>query len=421
MNSIAIFTINFLYFINSQSVSYQFFVEDLNNIFPNVNFSNYWLAIYLSFLITITEFFTFRIYKNIQKSDLILKQYIFIYHSTIHLFGIAIVSLTFRLIGHSRKEIIYLITFLTIITVIIERYNEFRFNNLFRIISILISAIIITNYFDSNSPTSPETLNIFTDYKDCKYQYLDKEIDTQNNGKFEKKFYVVGHSYGNPSGDNLALQPSLLKYFENKDLTDASLILTGDLVRNYSYENLLIAKNQIELLFENYYIVPGNHDVELGNAFYEIFEDDFFSLEINDTLLIGANFNTPNWLPTVYHQNLINDLINTTDKKEIYLFSHQVFWYDQFPDEQIVNSFALLESTTNPRILTDWLDIKEKKLTIISGDSGAWGQKPFCKVDFENNITYIANGIGNMQDDTIIELIFSKNNNFELNFVRINS
>ena len=67
MNSIAIFTINFLYFINSQSVSYQFFVEDLNIIFPNVNFSNYWLAIYLSFLITITEFFTFRIYKNIQK------------------------------------------------------------------------------------------------------------------------------------------------------------------------------------------------------------------------------------------------------------------------------------------------------------------------------------------------------------------
>ena len=45
----------------------------------------------------------------------------------------------------------------------------------------------------------------------------------------------------------------------------------------------------------------------------------------------------------------------------------------------------------------------------------------FVKVDFENNITYIANGIGNMQDDTIIELIFSKNNNFELNFVRINS
>ena len=95
MNSIAIFTINFLYFINSQSVSYQFFVEDLNIIFPNVNFSNYWLAIYLSFLITITEFFTFRIYKNIQKSDLILKQYIFIYHSTIHLLELQLCLLHF--------------------------------------------------------------------------------------------------------------------------------------------------------------------------------------------------------------------------------------------------------------------------------------------------------------------------------------
>ena len=421
MNSIAIFTINFLYFINSQSVSYQFFVEDLNIIFPNENFSNYWLAIYLSFLITIIEFFIFRIYKNIQKSDSILKQYIFICHSTIHLFGIAILSLAFRLTGHSRKEIIYLITFLTIFTVIIERYDEFKFYNLFRFIFILITAIIIAYYFDSNSQTNSETSNMLTEYEDCNYRYLDNETNTQIIDKFEKKFYVVGHSYGNPSGDNLALQPSLLKYFENDDLTDVSLILTGDLVRNYSYENLLIAKNQIELYFENYYIVPGNHDVEFGNAFYEIFEDDFFSLEINDTLLIGANFNTPNWLPTVYHQNLINNLINTTDKKEIYLFSHQVFWYDQFPDEQIVNSFALLESTTNPRILTDWLDIKDKKLTIISGDSGAWGQKPFCKVDFENNITYIANGIGNMEDDTIIELIFSKNNNFELNFVIINN
>lgn len=421
MNSLAIFTFNFLYFINSQSVSYQFFVEDLNIIFPNKNFSNYWLAICLSFLISIIEFFIFRVYKNIQKSEANLKQYIFIYHSTAHLFGIAIMSLTFRLTGHSRKEILFLITFLTILTVIIERYNNFKFYNLFRLIFILITAFTITNYFDSNPPASSETLNMFTEYEDCKYLYLDKESNNQINDKFEKKFYVVGHSYGNPSGDNLALQPSLLKYFENNDLTDTSLILTGDLVRNYSYENLSIAKNQIELYFENYYIVPGNHDVEFGNAFYEIFEDDFFSLELNNTLLIGANFNTPNWLPTVYHQNLINDLINKTDKEEIYLFSHQVFWYNLFPDEQIVNSFALLEPTTNPRILTDWLDIKDKKVTIISGDSGAWGQKPFCKVDFENKITYIANGIGNMEDDMIIELIFSKNNNFELNFVRINS
>ena len=63
---------------------------------------------------------------------------------------------------------------------------------------------------------------MLTEYKDYKYRYLDKETDTQIMDKFEKKFYVVGHSYGNPSGDNLALQPSLLKYFENNDLTDVS-------------------------------------------------------------------------------------------------------------------------------------------------------------------------------------------------------
>ena len=71
-------------------------------------------------------------------------------------------------------------------------------------------------------------------------------------------------------------------------MENTKLILTGDLIRKYSQNNLIEAKEQIGSYFDTYYIVPGNHDVQFGNAFYEVFEKDFFSFEVGNSLLIGA-------------------------------------------------------------------------------------------------------------------------------------
>lgn len=158
--------------------------------------------------------------------------------------------------------------------------------------------------------------------------------------------------------------------------------------------------------------------MQFGNSFYEVFKNDFFSFEVGNSLLIGANFNTPNWLPTIYTQNLINDIIKNSDKKTIFLFSHQVFWFKKFPDFQIVNSYALYEGSNQDSI--SWIDFNDKNLILISGDSGAWGQELFCKQNLDRSITYIASGLGDTLTDSILELSFYDDDNFILNKILIN-
>ena len=55
----------------------------------------------------------------------------------------------------------------------------------------------------------------------------------------------------------------------------------------------------------------------------------------------------------------------------------------------------------------DWIDTNGKELIVISGDYGAFGAHTFCKN--YGNITFIANGIGGLETDTIIKIFETKN------------
>ena len=45
----------------------------------------------------------------------------------------------------------------------------------------------------------------------------------------------------------------------------------------------------------------------------------------------------------------------------------------------------------------------ERNLIVISGDYGAWGSETFCYID--QDIMFIANGIGNHDKDSILKII----------------
>ena len=121
---------------------------------------------------------------------------------------------------------------------------------------------------------------------------------------------VVGHAYGKPGGDNIGLSENLLNYFVSQDFHDDDIaIFNGDFNRYNTIEDLKQVKIQIERHFDTYYLVPGNHEVRENNNFYKIFKKDFFSIELQSALLIGANFNNSDWLPSVYQKNLINEII----------------------------------------------------------------------------------------------------------------
>lgn len=102
----------------------------------------------------------------------------------------------------------------------------------------------------------------------------------------------------------------------------------------------------------------------------------------------------------------------------IIIFSHQLFWFEIFEEEIRPNGYQLYENSEKINPL-EWIINTKSKIYIISGDSGAWNQKFFCKSS-NHGITMIANGIGDFDEDTIIEIIDSEEGLF-FNKLEINN
>ena len=164
----------------------------------------------------------------------------------------------------------------------------------------------------------------------------------------------------------------MLNYFETLDTNKATLLLTGDIVKESSFENLNLAKNQIESFFDEYYISIGNHDIEHGKSsdFYKVFEEDLNMINYDNFSLIVANFSTYNWQPSLKEQVKINNFINKSPNKNIIILSHPVFWYNLTLNKPWRNGDDMLKVELGLNTL-DWLEQGDKNITIISGDYGS--------------------------------------------------
>ena len=228
--------------------------------------------------------------------------------------------------------------------------------------------------------------------------------------KLLNKFYVVGHAYGAHNGANEGISDILLKYFEKEDRNKASLVLTGDVVKESSFTNLNLAKSQIEKYFKNYYISVGNHDIGHGssNDFYTIFKDDLNLIEYDNFSIVVANFSTYNWQPSLKDQVKINNFLNNSLNKNIIIFSHPVFWHNLTLNKPVRNGDDMLKVELKKDTL-DWLDQGGKNIIVISGDYGGNVSETFCEYNPQTNILFIASGIYDKEEDRIIQIIESSN------------
>ena len=216
--------------------------------------------------------------------------------------------------------------------------------------------------------------------------------------------FVIGHLYGDRNKEDNDIPLKVSNFFEDyKSNSNTYIALTGDLVKEPTIEafekvNKFLNKNSI-----GYFISPGNHDIYPSSSnFQKVFQYDFYFKEFNNFILIAANFSTSDWLPSDEQKTKINNLINNTSKEYIILLSHQIFWYKDIDFEFKPNSFALLENELKKNSL-NWIESENNKnFIVISGDSGAYGQDTMCYVN--DNKLFIANGIGNFDDDTILKI-----------------
>ncbi len=220
-----------------------------------------------------------------------------------------------------------------------------------------------------------------------------------------KVIYVIGHAYGSHNTDEKGLSKNVISMFSKDNRTkNSTLVLTGDIVLENTKESLILAKKQIEENFKSYLIAPGNHDVRGNGNYFEIFVDDLFIKEEEDFILITGNYSNSDWDLKNNDKSRINSLLKESDTSTVFLFSHQLFWLDYVDNEISPNGFNLLDGGLKKNSL-DWINLNGKKLIVISGDYGGMGQDSYCKI--KDNKIFIANGIGDLETDTYIEIIYN--------------
>ena len=402
------FSLNFFLNLNNQYISFENLRNDLNLI--GVEASDSWLLYTTSIIYSLALVSLIYIFNKKNKE---LINQISLQSYTIY-FGANLIALTFtififRISNYSRLLYVIYLILVPVIFLLIKVIQKSSFKivihmltGIFLLYSLLLAKPTINETNSSLSNVESQNHSISGD-QNCKILENNTVLSEED---IVNTLTVVGHAYGKPGGDNIGLSENLLNYFSSQDIYDNEIaIFTGDFNRYNTIEDLKQVKIQIEKHFDTYYLVPGNHEVRENNNFYKIFKKDFFNIELQSALLIGANFNNSDWLPSIYQKNLINEIIKKSTSKTIILFSHQLFWKDLFRDDVSPNSNQFLKKL-DPLPL-DWIDTNGKELVVISGDYGAFGAYTFCKN--YGNITFIANGIGGLETDTIIKIFETKN------------
>ena len=250
--------------------------------------------------------------------------------------------------------------------------------------------------------------NVLISVPSCNIEFgKPNDIETVNS-----EIYIVGHAYGKPGEGDFF--PKRLEYFlvNSVDINVKNyLALTGDFVREPKLESFKKIQDFIKRYFDGYFISVGNHELNDGTLdnFYKVFNSDFYYNEFENYLLIASNHSNSDWLPTTEVIEEINFLISNTEKKNIIILSHQLFWLEITNNSIKPNSDELLEEKLPSKPL-DWIQNNHtKNFIVISGDYGAYGAKPYCKQT--KNAIFIASGIGDTNLDSIIKIV-NKENSF---------
>jgi hypothetical protein len=239
------------------------------------------------------------------------------------------------------------------------------------------------------------------------------------------KFLVSGHVYGKPGDDEFHPAITLINNVALlRNLEPDFMVFLGDTVWKPTAENF----NTLELLVLDPLKIPvfnavGNHDVTKRDVYQTRYGNTVFAFEFKnqlifflDTTLIYYEL-SPGQLSFI--RDTIEDQIQTSDISAIHLFMHHVLF---LKDDEIFGKQHLKpnEGDGTSKTFQDFLrstlhPVSESiPIFVYAGDVGAYkpgNLSPLYKEDPKYDITYLATGLGNHQNDSI--LILEQNANLE--------
>ena len=241
---------------------------------------------------------------------------------------------------------------------------------------------------------------------------INKETELTKNPDYT--FFIAGHVYGSPSGDNLGIYPKFYKkLLTNKNIFNFG-ILAGDITRNGDKESWDFFDDQVNNLDYKLYIAPGNHDIGSTEDsikkvnFKKRYGNLYQSIKFKNDLFIILNPYENQW--SIKNQQL--DFLKKELKQNyqsvdnIFIISHPVIYVNEKFNVK-VNSYDGAGKNIN-----FWDEIYPlfKKYSnnyyVVAGDVGATYNhfELFCN-KFEKTI-FLATGMGGGINDNY--LIFKK-------------
>lgn len=227
-------------------------------------------------------------------------------------------------------------------------------------------------------------------------------------------FLLIGHAYGSPNNPSSKSPAStLIKNLDHiNELKPELIFFLGDMVRvatEEQFDNLerfLLSKMQYPALN-----TPGNHDLS-DREFYESkFGKTFQSFQIGSEYFILLNTGVGGETSDEQREfikNKIELVRNSSDIQNLILLSHRLYWMadpELEPLQIIINIKTITEEDKSlySFMLSVTRDLENINTYFIAGDIGAFGAPTLFFHRLENeNITFLATGLGETEDDAII-------------------
>jgi len=295
-------------------------------------------------------------------------------------------------------SIIFIILFSFLLGVIFEHYKLYPRNEI---------VFIIKKILFNELKISKSTKQCFVKLKNI-----------NNDKNTYKNILIIGHAYGHPYGTNNGIYPKLINHLNSQKQEWDYIISAGDSVKVASRNNFIIASNQLKKFSNNVIFVPGNHEIgtidkdfKLSvNIFLNQFKTLFNFIKISDTLIFTINTNNKGWNVDEIQKLKIKKIIEENpNTNNIIIISHQLIWANKFKNLVFPNNIYPKDTKSNFNEFENFLKNYNKNLFFVSGDVGALYNRShtFCKTN--QNISYIATGMGSgLHDNYLTVNIFNK-------------
>ena len=238
-------------------------------------------------------------------------------------------------------------------------------------------------------------------------------------------FFVAGHTYGQPGVDNVGLHPPFQQKFEFLNNRNASLgFLTGDIVKECTEKNWNEVDSVLAFLDADVYLVAGNHDVSDRELFEARYGRTYYYFKKYDDLFIILDPNFDHWNISGLQLEFLQKILSEENQvRNIFVFFHQILWWSE---NNKYRNVRINSKEGRADTINFWSEIiplfnkLDNPVSMFAGDMGAVSWSDNYMYDTIQNITFIASGMGDEDDDNIVIVNVSIEGIIDYDLIAIN-